>query len=59
MNPLRRIPVDLVVIDAGPLISLALAGELELLKSFQRPLRIMDVVKAECTRFREKPGANE
>jgi hypothetical protein len=59
MNAFTKIPVDLVIIDSGPLISLALAGELELLKSFQRPLRVLDVVKAECTRFREKPGASE
>jgi hypothetical protein len=59
MNTYKKIPVDLVVVDSGPLISLALAGELDLLKSFRRPIRILDVVKAECTRFREKPGANE
>lgn len=59
MNTFNRIPVDLVVVDSGPLISLALAGELELLKSFRRPIRILDVVREECTRFRDKPGANE
>jgi hypothetical protein len=59
MNTFKRIPVDIVVVDAGPLISLALAGELPLLKCFRRPIRILDVVKAECTRFRDKPGANE
>ncbi len=59
MNTFKRIPVDLVVVDSGPLISLALAGELDLLKRFRRPIRILDVVKAECTRFRDKPGANE
>lgn len=51
MNTFDRIPVDLVVVDSGPLISLALAGELELLKSFRRPIRILDVVREECTRF--------
>jgi hypothetical protein len=55
----KRIPVDLVVVDSGPLISLALAGRLDLLKTFRRPIRILDVAKAECTRFRDKPGANE
>src|SRR5260370_13682267 len=59
MNTFKRVPVDLVVVDSGPLISLALAGELDLLKRFRRPIRILDVVKAECTRFRDKPGANE
>jgi hypothetical protein len=59
MNTFKRLPVDIVVVDSGPLISLALAGELELLKCFRRPIRILDVVKAECTRFRDKPGANE
>jgi hypothetical protein len=58
MNTFRRIPVDLVVVDAGPLISLAIAGELELLNVFRRPIRILDVAKAECTRFRDKAGAN-
>ncbi|MGY3581909.1 hypothetical protein ACVIGB_000019 [Bradyrhizobium sp. USDA 4341] len=59
MNTFKRIPVDLVVVDSGPLISLALAGEIDLLKSFRRPIRILDVVKEECSRFRDKPGANE
>lgn len=59
MNTFKKIPVDLVVVDSGPLISLALAGEIDLLKSFRRPIRILDVVKEECTRFRDKPGANE
>jgi hypothetical protein len=59
MSTFGRVPVDLVVVDSGPLISLALAGELDLLERFRRPIRILDVVKAECTRFRNKPGANE
>ena len=59
MSAFRRIPVDLVVVDAGPLISLAVAGEMTLLKVFRRPIRILDVAKAECTRFRDKSGANE
>lgn len=36
-----------------------MAGELGLLKRFRRPVRILDVVKEECIRFRDKPGANE
>jgi hypothetical protein len=59
MTTFTRVPVDLVVVDAGPLITLSIAGELRLLQKFRRPIRILDVVKAECTRFRDKPGANE
>ena len=55
----KRIPIDLVVVDSGPLISLALAGRLDLLKVFRQPIRVLDVAKAECVRFRDKPGANE
>ena len=59
MTTFTRVPIDLVVVDAGPLITLNIAGELRLLQKFRRPIRILDVVKAECTRFRDKPGANE
>jgi hypothetical protein len=59
MTTFTKIPVDLVVVDSGPLITLSIAGELRLLQKFRRPIRILDVAKAECTRFRDKPGANE
>ena len=52
-------PVDLVIADAGPLITLAIAGELGLLQLFQRPILIPDVVKAECLFDRGKPGYDE
>jgi hypothetical protein len=59
MTTFTKVPVDLVVVDSGPLITLSIAGELRLLQKFRRPIRILDVAKAECTRFRDKPGANE
>lgn len=59
MTTLTKVPIDIVAVDAGPLITLSIAGELDLLKRFRRPIRILDVAKAECTRFRDKPGANE
>jgi hypothetical protein len=59
MTTFTKVPIDLVVVDAAPLITLGIAGELDLLKKFRRPIRILDVAKEECTRFRDKPGANE
>ena len=55
MTP-RRIPVTLIVVDSGPLISLAACERLELLDSFDRKVRITDVVRGECLRFPDKPG---
>ena len=54
----RRIPVTVVIIDTGPLISLAACGRLDLLDRFSRRVRVTDVVKAECLRFPDKIGAN-
>ena len=49
------IPISLVVPDAGPLISLAMADRLDILDAFSVPIAALDVVKAECL-FREWPG---
>jgi hypothetical protein len=46
-----------VLVDSGPLISLAVCNRLELLDSFSRQVRIVDVVKAECLREMNKVGA--
>lgn len=59
MNPFRRIPVTLVLVDSGPLISLAACGKLSLLNSFNRKVRIVDVVKGECLRYPDKIGFKE
>lgn len=58
MNTFTRLPVTLVLADSGPLISLAAAGRLDLLDSFDRPVRIVDVVKAECLRYPDKIGGS-
>jgi hypothetical protein len=52
-------PIDLVISDAGPLITLAVVGQLELLDLFQRPIVIPDVVQAECLSDRSKLGYPE
>ena len=57
MNSGRRLPIQVVISDTGPLISLAACGQLDLLGEFQRPVRVPDVVKAECLRYPEKIGA--
>jgi hypothetical protein len=36
------IPVDLIIPDAGPLISLAHAGRLDLVDVFNRPVAVID-----------------
>ncbi|MDH6268568.1 hypothetical protein M2360_003974 [Rhizobium sp. SG_E_25_P2] len=54
----RRIPVNIVIVDSGPLISLAAVDRLDLLDSFSRPVTVSDVVAAECLRYPEKLGAN-
>lgn len=48
------IPVDLIIPDAGPLISLAHAGRLDLIDVFNRPVAVLDVVRLECLK---KPGS--
>jgi hypothetical protein len=50
VNPPHRVPVSLVVVDSGPLISLAAANRLDLLNAFQRPVRVVDVAREECLR---------
>lgn len=47
--------IRLVIPDAGPLISLAMADRLDLLECFTVPIATMDIVKAE-TLFKEWPG---
>lgn len=56
MNQFKKKPVTLIIADAGPLISLACADKMELLQSFNRPVLIPDVVRAECLRKRGAPG---
>lgn len=48
-------PIDLVLPDAGPLISLAHAGRLDLLELFERPLVVLDVVRSEALRKPDAP----
>lgn len=48
------IPVDLIIPDSGPLISLAHAGRLDLVNVFNRPVAILDIVRLECLK---KPGS--
>lgn len=47
-------PVDLIIPDSGPLISLAHADRLDLIEVFDRPIVIADIVKLECLK---KPTA--
>lgn len=47
-----------MLVDSGPLISLAACKRLDLLDSFSRRVRIVDVVKAECLREMDKIGAS-
>jgi hypothetical protein len=53
----RGLPIQVVISDTGPLISLAACDRLSLLWIFSRPIRFTDVVKAECLRFPGKIGA--
>lgn len=48
------LPVDLVIPDSGPLISLARADRLDLVEVFNRPIVIADIVRLECLK---KPSA--
>ena len=48
-------PVDLIVPDSGPLISLAHANRLDLLDVFDRPVIVLDVVRAECLKKPDSP----
>lgn len=53
------ITVDLIIPDAGPLISLAHAGRLDLIEVFKRPVAVIDVVRLECLKKRESPDHSE
>lgn len=55
----KRPPINVVIADAGPLISLASAKRLDLLECFDRPIKILDVVKEECLRKKGAPGQAE
>lgn len=57
MTGYRKLPVRVVIADTGPLVSLAACGRLDLLGEFLQPVRIADIVQAECLRFPDKPGA--
>ncbi len=57
MTSRRAVPVEVVVADAGPLVSLAACDRLALLEVFGRPVRVPDVVRAECLRFPDRVGA--
>ena len=48
-------PVDLVIPDAGPLISLAHAGRLDLVHVFDQPVAVLDVVRLECLKKPDSP----
>lgn len=58
MIDFRRISVTIVVVDSGPLISLAVSGQLRLLDEFARRIKITDVVQAECLRFPDRLGSD-
>lgn len=45
---MRRRAIDLVLLDAGPLITFAAADRLDLFDVFGKPIIVPDVVKAEC-----------
>ena len=47
--------VDLILPDAGPIISLAHADRLDLLQVFHRPLIVLDIVERECLRREDSP----
>lgn len=58
--PLRPKPIALVVTDAGPLITLALAGELDvLIQKDGIHVFVPDMVRFEVLRHIDKPGAQE
>lgn len=57
MNGRRGLPVRVIISDSGPLISLAACDRLNLLLEFQRPVLVLDVIKAECLRHPDKIGA--
>lgn len=48
-------PVDLIIPDSGPLISLAHARRLDLITVFDRPVIIADIVKLECLKKPDSP----
>lgn len=56
MTARKGLPIQVVVADAGPLISLAACDRLDLLGAFDRPVRVADVVRAGCLRHPGKIG---
>ena len=57
MTTRSGIPVNVIIADTGPLVSLAACGRLDLLGVFRRPVKVPDVVRAECLRYPDKIGA--
>jgi predicted nucleic acid-binding protein len=51
--------IALIVTDAGPLITLAVADALDTLKLLRARIVIPDMVRFEVTRRADKPGARE
>ena len=52
-------PVTLIIADTSPLLSLAVIDRLDLLQSFGAPVYVTDVVKYECLRYEDRPGADK
>ncbi len=57
MTARRGLPVQVIISDTGPLLTLAACDRLELLREFSRPVKVADVIKAECLRFPDKIGS--
>ena len=51
-------PITLVIVDTGPLISLAVIDRLDLLQWFGTPIFVTDAVMYECIALPESPGAD-
>lgn len=56
---MKRVPIDIIIPDTGPLITLAVSDRLDLLQTFGRRILVTDVVQKECTAKPTAPGAEE
>lgn len=56
---MKRFPVDIIIPDTGPLITLAASDRLDLLQTFGRQIFITDIVQRECTVKTDAPGSAE
>lgn len=56
---MKRKPVEIIIPDTGPLITLAAADRLDLLQTFGRQVLVTDVVQRECVRIPGRPGEPE